>query len=96
MAPTNANGDCGGLNFTGVAYPPMIMPSPSLCATKTVPWTWGGAASICMCRSVSPHTGGINVGMGDGSVRFVAQGVSPTTWWYACTPQGGEVLGPDW
>jgi prepilin-type N-terminal cleavage/methylation domain-containing protein len=42
------------------------------------------------------HTGGIMVGMGDGSARLVAQGVSPTTWWYAMTPTGGEILGPDW
>jgi prepilin-type N-terminal cleavage/methylation domain-containing protein len=42
------------------------------------------------------HTGGIMVAMGDGSVRFVAQGISPATWWYAMTPAGGEVLGPDW
>jgi prepilin-type N-terminal cleavage/methylation domain-containing protein/prepilin-type processing-associated H-X9-DG protein len=48
------------------------------------------------CRPNSAHTGGINVGMGDGSVRFVALGVSPATWWYTCTPNGGEVLGPDW
>jgi prepilin-type N-terminal cleavage/methylation domain-containing protein len=45
---------------------------------------------------VSPHTGGIVVGMGDGSVRLVSQGVSPTTWWSALTINGGEVLGPDW
>jgi len=44
----------------------------------------------------SPHTGGIMAGMGDGSVHFVAQGVSPNTWWFALTPAGGEVLGPDW
>jgi prepilin-type N-terminal cleavage/methylation domain-containing protein/prepilin-type processing-associated H-X9-DG protein len=44
----------------------------------------------------SPHTGGINAGMGDGSVRFVAQGVSATTWWYALTPNYGDVLGNDW
>jgi prepilin-type processing-associated H-X9-DG protein len=43
----------------------------------------------------SPHTGGINASMGDGSVRFVAQGTSPNTWWYAMTPNGGEILGPD-
>jgi prepilin-type processing-associated H-X9-DG protein len=49
-----------------------------------------------MCRATSPHTGGINAGMGDGSVRFVAQGISGNTWYWACTPQGGEVLGPDW
>jgi prepilin-type N-terminal cleavage/methylation domain-containing protein/prepilin-type processing-associated H-X9-DG protein len=44
----------------------------------------------------SPHTGGINAGMGDGSVRFVAQGVSATTWWSALTPNYGDILGSDW
>jgi len=42
------------------------------------------------------HTGGIMAGMGDGSVRVVAQGVSGLTWWYALTVNGGEVLGSDW
>jgi hypothetical protein len=45
---------------------------------------------------VSAHTAGINVGLGDGSVRFVSQGVSPNTWWSAMTPAGNEVLGSDW
>jgi prepilin-type processing-associated H-X9-DG protein len=44
----------------------------------------------------SGHTGGINVGLADGSVRFVAKGISPLTWWYAITPAGGEVNGSDW
>jgi prepilin-type processing-associated H-X9-DG protein len=44
----------------------------------------------------SPHPGGINVGLGDGSVRFVSQKVSPQTWWAACTPNEGDVLGSDW
>jgi prepilin-type processing-associated H-X9-DG protein len=47
-------------------------------------------------RAVSPHNGGINVGLGDGSVRFVSQGVSANTWWFALTRNGGEVLGSDW
>jgi prepilin-type N-terminal cleavage/methylation domain-containing protein len=47
-------------------------------------------------RAVSPHTAGINVALGDGSVRFVSQGVSPNTWWFALTPNGGETLGSDW
>jgi prepilin-type N-terminal cleavage/methylation domain-containing protein len=42
------------------------------------------------------HTGGIMVGMFDGSVHLAAQGVSPTTWWAAVTPNGGDLLGPDW
>jgi prepilin-type N-terminal cleavage/methylation domain-containing protein/prepilin-type processing-associated H-X9-DG protein len=47
-------------------------------------------------QPISWHTGGINVGLGDGSVRNVSQGVTLTTWIYALTPAGGEVLGPDW
>src|SRR4051812_18897971 len=47
-------------------------------------------------RPTSPHTGGINVGLGDGSVRFVAQGVTANTWWAALTRDGREVLGSDW
>jgi prepilin-type N-terminal cleavage/methylation domain-containing protein len=42
------------------------------------------------------HTGGSNVGLSDGSVRFVGQGISGVTWWQAITPNGGEVLGSDW
>jgi prepilin-type N-terminal cleavage/methylation domain-containing protein/prepilin-type processing-associated H-X9-DG protein len=47
-------------------------------------------------RASTPHTGGINVALADGSVRFVSQSVSPGTWWSAMTPSGGEVLGSDW
>jgi hypothetical protein len=44
----------------------------------------------------SPHQGGIMVGMGDGSSHYVASKISSVTWWAACTPNGGEVLGADW
>jgi prepilin-type N-terminal cleavage/methylation domain-containing protein/prepilin-type processing-associated H-X9-DG protein len=47
-------------------------------------------------RASSAHTGGMNVTLADGSVRFLSAGVSGTTWWAAVTPAGGEVLGPDW
>jgi len=47
-------------------------------------------------RASSPHTAGMNVGLGDGSVRFIAQAMSPQTFWFACTPAGGETLGSDW
>src|SRR5262249_6705102 len=41
----------------------------------------------------SYHTGGVNVGMIDGSVRFVSNSVTPTTWYALFTINGGEVLG---
>ena len=47
-------------------------------------------------RANSPHTAGINVGLGDGSVRFVSAGLSPATWAQACDPRDGAVLNSDW
>ena len=44
----------------------------------------------------TPHTGGMVVGLADGSVRTVAGGISGSTWWAACTPAAGDVLGSDW
>jgi len=54
-------------------------------------------SSVCdSTRPSSGHTAGMNTMLMDGSVRFLAQGLSSTTWWFACTPNGGETLGSDW
>src|SRR5262245_28245525 len=47
-------------------------------------------------RTATSHSGGIQVGLVDGSVRTLAASLSGATWWAAVTPRGGEVLGPDW
>jgi prepilin-type N-terminal cleavage/methylation domain-containing protein len=47
-------------------------------------------------RAATGHTGGMNVCLADCSVRLLAPSISATTWWAACTPAGGEVLGNDW
>ena len=44
----------------------------------------------------SGHSGGIMVGLGDGSVRFVSEDISGVTWYSALTYAGGETLGSDW
>jgi prepilin-type N-terminal cleavage/methylation domain-containing protein len=41
-------------------------------------------------------TGGIQVGMFDGSTRNVSSAVSYTTWYAACTAQNQDILGSDW
>jgi prepilin-type N-terminal cleavage/methylation domain-containing protein/prepilin-type processing-associated H-X9-DG protein len=41
----------------------------------------------------SYHTGGANVAMADGSVRFVSDGVDPDAWMAAGSRNGGEALG---
>jgi prepilin-type N-terminal cleavage/methylation domain-containing protein len=47
-------------------------------------------------RANSPHTAGMNCGLGDGSVRFLTLSITPTTWANACDPRDGNPLGPDW
>ena len=47
-------------------------------------------------RAATPHVGGMVVTLADGSVRTLNPSITPATWWAACTPAGGEVLGTDW
>jgi prepilin-type N-terminal cleavage/methylation domain-containing protein/prepilin-type processing-associated H-X9-DG protein len=73
------------VRLAGPTYSFQVQPNPYLSMTT------------CEYRLPStPHSGGIQVLLGDGSVRTVNGGISPATWWAACTPTGGEVLGNDW
>jgi prepilin-type N-terminal cleavage/methylation domain-containing protein len=47
-------------------------------------------------RASTAHVSGIQVVLVDASVRTLSTRVSGTTWWAACTPASGEVLGSDW
>jgi prepilin-type processing-associated H-X9-DG protein len=40
--------------------------------------------------ATSMHTGGVNVGLVDGSVSFFTDSVSPEVWWAYGTRKGGE------
>jgi prepilin-type processing-associated H-X9-DG protein len=43
----------------------------------------------------SNHSGGVNVGMADGSVRFVKNTIAAVTWWAIATRAGGEAVSAD-
>ena len=47
-------------------------------------------------RTSTSHAAGMQVCLADGSVRSLAPTMSGGTWWAACTPSGGDVLGSDW
>lgn len=54
-------------------------------------------ATVCFpLVAQTPHRGGMLVAMMDGSSRIISPGVTPTTYWAAVTPAGGESLGGDW
>lgn len=81
-------GDCYGSSSFGPGMPPMI----ALWQQQPNPWQ-------SACNPLQPstgHTGGMNVTLGDGSVRLLSQGLSVFTWSLACNPQDGLSLPSDW
>jgi len=54
---------------------------------------WGGVVGII--TATSGHPGGVNLGLADGSVKFVKNSIETKTWWALGTRNGGEVLGSD-
>ena len=54
------------------------------------PMPYNGACDPTLASS--SHSGGIRVAMADGSARFVSDRISMLTWWYLCTPAGGETI----
>jgi prepilin-type N-terminal cleavage/methylation domain-containing protein/prepilin-type processing-associated H-X9-DG protein len=54
---------------------------------------WGGVGGAV--SATSNHPGGVNVGMADGSVRFIKDSIGLQTWWALGTRAGGEVISAD-
>jgi len=72
-------------------------PSGGVLPTSGIPFQVTPSQTTCdPSVLISPHTGAMLVGLGDGSVRTVTSGVSVQTWWMACVPDDGGVLGSDW
>lgn len=40
----------------------------------------------------SPHTGGIQIGLGDGSVQFLSESIEDLVWQRLCDPRDGELI----
>jgi prepilin-type N-terminal cleavage/methylation domain-containing protein/prepilin-type processing-associated H-X9-DG protein len=53
------------------------------------------AKNMVLHTSRSLHPGGVNIGFCDGSVRFIGETVSRSTWQGLATPRGGETLPPE-
>jgi prepilin-type N-terminal cleavage/methylation domain-containing protein len=80
----------GGISVSGLVF---AQGPASMFQTQPIPFIGNCDRRI---RTSAGHTAGMNVGLGDGSVRFVTSSLSPNTWAQALTPAGGEVLNADW
>ncbi len=68
-------------NFSDNGRPFQVNPSPTDCDARV---------------TQTPHTGGMQVLLGDASVRSVAASISVQTWLRACDPRDNLPLGSDW
>jgi prepilin-type N-terminal cleavage/methylation domain-containing protein/prepilin-type processing-associated H-X9-DG protein len=76
-------------NYYGGSYNHAMPPNNRLCAAGNDNY------SAEAYGPTSLHPGGVNVGMADGSVRFVKATVAPNVWWALGTRGGGEVISSD-
>lgn len=86
--------DCGGYWIQGfhmTMYQHAGLPNSRSCGW---PSTFGGNNSVNL-NANSAHTGGVNVLLCDGSLRFVSQMISIATWRAVGSRDSGEVLGSD-
>jgi prepilin-type N-terminal cleavage/methylation domain-containing protein/prepilin-type processing-associated H-X9-DG protein len=79
----------------GVAWIWGQMPQSTFTAyvTPNSPLTDCAAHGVGRYKAASRHTGGVNVALGDGSVRFVSDTINVSTWQALATRGSGEVVG---
>jgi len=78
--------DCG----SGGGYSHVMLPNTQACFFSDQ--TGGGEERWTLVGASSYHSGGVNVGMLDGSVKFVKNSISKQTWRAIATKDSGEVI----
>jgi len=58
--------------------------------------TTGTYCGSTQAQNHAAHPGGMNVTLGDASVRFVSNNLQTTTWSAVCDPSDGNVVPSDW
>jgi len=85
--------NCSGAQF----FYPTSTTSPITPVAASIGFQAGPSAQSCNWYvTQGAHSGTMQVGLADGSVRGVSGSMSVTTWWHACTPNDNNPLGSDW
>jgi prepilin-type processing-associated H-X9-DG protein len=83
--------------FQTIERPNSTVPDNNMCGsdpnTDPLMPCVNGSGSTRQAAARSRHPGGVNVVLGDGSVRLVANSVGQTVWADAGTANGGELPG---
>jgi prepilin-type N-terminal cleavage/methylation domain-containing protein len=83
--------------YWGVSPVPLTKPPRFNVPASGLPFQVKPAIQDCdPTRANGPHTGGMQTGLGDGSVRSLSGGLSLLTFQRACDPADGQPLGSDW
>jgi prepilin-type processing-associated H-X9-DG protein len=89
-----------GYDTATIAYTHVMTPNKFSCTGKqgglfdfSADGAQGGFAAAI--TAASNHPGGVNVGMGDGSVRFIKNTVNSQVWWTLGSRNLGEVISAD-
>jgi prepilin-type N-terminal cleavage/methylation domain-containing protein len=91
--------DTPAIGYRDTAGGPQHDPSfnGSIGGGGTIAFQTAPAPKSCVWQvAQGAHTGTMQVGMGDGSVRGVRSSISQATWMNAGNPKDGAVLGSDW
>ena len=87
--------------YWGVAPIPIVKPPRYFIPTAGEPFQIapppaGGVTPCTATRANTPHSGGMQTALADGSVRTLSSGVTLATYTAASNPSDGVVLGADW
>jgi prepilin-type N-terminal cleavage/methylation domain-containing protein/prepilin-type processing-associated H-X9-DG protein len=78
--------DCG----KGGCYSMVMSPNTKACWYGT-----GSNTDHTLVGASSNHSGGVNLALLDGSVRFIKNSIANATWWALATKAGGEIISAD-
>jgi len=98
LAPAAGNFWISGNGNSGLmwdTYNHWIPPNAAGCYNAADGNTAGWGAVPNGMPPSSNHSGGVNIGFADGSVKFIKDTVSIPAWWALGTRNGGEVLSSD-
>jgi prepilin-type processing-associated H-X9-DG protein/prepilin-type N-terminal cleavage/methylation domain-containing protein len=98
LLPNDPNGDYVNHTYCSTQSPnPLAMLCGSAGNAKTNSTTVTGYQVVVRAFAArSRHPGGVNVALCDGSVRFVSNSISITTWQHLGTSQASDAIGSDY